>query len=127
MTGEWRPILRGLYFVAPDGQVIDSSGTVLDTGYDDDGHQVVTLTANGQEHTGRVRDLVAQVFAPETKRARVLNKLGVPASDYAPAPRWLAGSDLGAPADLTVPAVISIRPTTTDMGAGNPRNGVSPW
>lgn len=44
-------------------------------------------------------------------RAQRLNRLGIPAAET-PEPRWSA--DLFAP-------------TTTDLGAGNPRNGISPW
>lgn len=50
---------------------------------------------------------------PAAERARVaaLNALGIPSAGPAEAD-W--STDLGTP-------------TTTDMGAGNPRNGKSPW
>ena len=108
---DWRPILRGLYFVSPDGQVIDAAGTPVKPHRDPAGYLRVMLTANGHEYDERVYDLVKHTFAPTTDRARELVAVGFPAGDDRDDP-WSA--------DIS-------RPTTTNMTEGHPLSGRSPW
>lgn len=66
---------------------------------------------------------LAKIVTPghtAAEHVAAMNKLGIPSDGSAPdwAPLYLA--------DKRGPYGIG-SPTTTDLGAGNPRNGVSPW